>query len=73
MDHVDFTEVLLIFVVVVIFAIAFLLIPYWRIFKKAGFPGALSLLMLLPIVNVIMLYYLAFADWPSLKQNRTSP
>jgi hypothetical protein len=72
MDHIDFTEILLIFAVVIIIAIAFLLIPYWRIFKKAGFPGALSLLMLLPIVNVIMLYYLAFADWPSLKQNQLS-
>ena len=59
---------------VVFFGIAVLavivLIPYWRIFGKAGFQSALGLLMVIPVVNVIMLYYLAFSDWPSLKQNQ---
>ena len=36
MSNVGLSEILLIFCVVVIFAIVFLLIPYWRIFKKAG-------------------------------------
>jgi hypothetical protein len=26
--------------------------------------GALSLLMLIPILNIIMLYYLGFGSWP---------
>ena len=41
-------------------------VPFWLIFAKAGFSSWLSLLMLAPIVNIIALYYLAFADWPRL-------
>lgn len=43
---------------------AFFLVPFWRIFKKAGFPPALSLLMLVPLLNIFALYFLAFASWP---------
>ena len=54
-----------IFVIAIITAI--IIFPYWKIFSKAGYSGALSLLMLIPLVNVIMLFFLAFADWPALK------
>lgn len=47
---------------------ATLIVPFWRIFSKAGFSGALSLLMLIPLVNLIMIFVLAFASWPALKQ-----
>jgi hypothetical protein len=40
------------------------LIPYWQIFKKAGFSPWLSLLIVIPFVNLCALYYLAFARWP---------
>ena len=40
-----------------------LIVPYWRIFSRAGFAGVLSLLMLVPLVNLIVLYYVAFARW----------
>jgi hypothetical protein len=46
--------------------IVFTILPFWLIFEKAGFSGALSLLMMLPVVNVVMLFFLAFADWPVL-------
>lgn len=39
------------------------LVPYWFIFKKAGFHPALSLLMAIPLVQLIMLYVLAFSQW----------
>jgi hypothetical protein len=38
-------------------------IPFWSIFRKAGFSGALSLLMFIPIVNIILLYVLAYSRW----------
>lgn len=38
-------------------------IPYWKIFSKAGFAGALSLLMIIPLVNLIVLYVIAFSEW----------
>lgn len=39
------------------------LIPYWFIWKKAGFSPWLSLLMFVPLVNLVMLYVLAFSQW----------
>jgi len=36
----------------------------WKIFAKAGYRGALGLLMLVPFVNLIMLCVLAFGEWP---------
>jgi len=43
--------------------IVILVIPFWQIFKKAGLGAALSLLMWIPLVNLIMLYVLAFSRW----------
>ena len=39
-------------------------LPFWQIFKKAGFSPWLSLLMMIPFVGRFLLYYLAFAKWP---------
>lgn len=44
--------------------IALVIIPFWRIFTKAGYSGWLSLLMVIPLVNLFALYFLAFSDWP---------
>jgi hypothetical protein len=38
-------------------------VPFWQIFKKAGLPAPLSLLMIFPLVNLAMLYVLAFSTW----------
>lgn len=46
------------------------LVPFFQIFRKAGYPGLLAVLMLIPLVNVIMLFFLGFSDWPVLKQLR---
>jgi hypothetical protein len=48
--------------------VALVVVAFWRIFSKAGFPGALSLLMLVPFVNVAAVAFLGFASWPALKQ-----
>jgi len=48
-----------------------LVVPFWRISTKAGFSGWLSLLMVIPLVNLVYLYFLAFARWPS--QQRGAP
>jgi hypothetical protein len=39
------------------------LIPYWVIFKKAGFSKWLSLLVIIPLVSLIVLYVIAFSQW----------
>jgi hypothetical protein len=41
-----------------------LILPFWMIFSKAGFSGWMSLTQVVPVVNVIALFYLAFAEWP---------
>jgi hypothetical protein len=38
-------------------------IPFWKIFVKAGFSGWLSLCIVIPAVNLIVLYYVAFSVW----------
>jgi uncharacterized membrane protein YhaH (DUF805 family) len=45
-------------------------LPSWRIFTKAGFSGWLALLMLVPLVNIAVEYYVAFTDWPLSKEVR---
>lgn len=47
---------------------ALIIVPFWFIFRKAGYSQWLSLLMVVPIVNVVMLYFLAFSDWPRLRE-----
>jgi len=41
-----------------------IVLPNWKIFSKAGFSGWWSLLMIVPVVNVLLEYYLAYAEWP---------
>ena len=47
---------------------ALVIVPFWSIFAKTGHSKWLSLLMAVPLVNVLLLYFLAFSDWPSLKK-----
>jgi hypothetical protein len=49
---------------IMLIAFAALIMPYWHIFKKAGFSPWLSLLIVIPFVGFFAIYYLAFARWP---------
>ena len=49
--------------IVIICMLAFVVVPFWQIFKKAGFGAPLSLLMVIPLANIIMLYIVAFFPW----------
>ena len=63
----------LIFGIISIALFVFAIIIWWRIFSKAGYSGALGLLMFVPIANLVVLLILAFAEWPihaELKQLR---
>ena len=54
----------LVVVVVYLAIIVLFIVGYWKIWSKAGFNGAWSLLMLVPLVNLGAFLYLAFAEWP---------
>ena len=41
-----------------------LIIPLFQLWKRTGHSGWISLLMLIPVVNLIMVYVLAFKAWP---------
>jgi hypothetical protein len=47
------------------------IVAFCKIFSKAGFSWALGLLMLVPIANIIMFFFLAFADWPVQRELRS--
>lgn len=54
-----------VYAIVIIVIIAFMIWLYWRIFVKAGYNGALSLLNFVPGVGqLICLLILAFGRWP---------
>jgi len=46
-----------------------IILPFWFIFSKAGYSGWLSLLMVVPIINIVTLYFLAFSTWPSQRES----
>lgn len=39
---------------------ALVVVPFWRISQRFGYPGWLALLVLVPLVNIGYLYFLAF-------------
>jgi hypothetical protein len=45
-------------------------IVFCLIYSRAGYPWAMGLLMLIPVVNFIMMLILAFSEWPIQKQLR---
>ena len=49
--------------VIFLLVIPVMIVPYWKIFSKAGFSGWLALLMFIPAVNLVVLYVVAFSEW----------
>lgn len=44
-------------------------IPFWRICTRVGYSPWLSLLILLPLINIVFIYFLAFSEWPVKKSS----
>jgi len=66
-----FVVLLITFIVFVILVVTAIKLLIWcKLFSKAGYSWALGLLILLPLVNIIMAFFLAFADWPVRKELR---
>lgn len=53
-------------------AAAIVILPFWRICTRVGYSPWLSLLILVPLVNVGFVYFLAFSEWPSQKSGTDS-
>jgi heme/copper-type cytochrome/quinol oxidase subunit 2 len=52
---------------IVLGLVIFAIICWWKIFAKAGYSGAMGLLLLVPFGELIMLLILAFGKWPALQ------
>jgi hypothetical protein len=48
--------------VAMILAVAF---PAGRICRRVGYPAALGILAVVPLANLILLWFIAFAEWPA--------
>ncbi len=48
------------------FAILSLLqvVAFWKILPRMGFPAWLAIMASIPLVNLILFYYLALSPWP---------
>jgi len=64
----DESVAIIVTIIVVVLALAFNILIWWMIFKKAGYGGALGLLMIVPLVNLVLLLILAFGKWPVLRE-----
>jgi hypothetical protein len=53
--------------VLILLAYILIVIPYWKIWQRTGHLGAWSLLMFVPLANLISLWVLAFKEWPALR------
>jgi uncharacterized membrane protein YhaH (DUF805 family) len=52
--------------IVLLIYIAVLIIPFWKLWSRTGHSGWMALLMLVPVVNFVMIWVLAFKRWPAL-------
>jgi uncharacterized membrane protein YhaH (DUF805 family) len=59
---------------VIFFVLLFVLqiVIGWKIASKAGYNGALSLLLFVPFVNFIIILIFAFSEWPIQRQLRAA-
>lgn len=56
----------LFYMILPIFVLFCLWLSY-RILRKAGLDGRWCLVLLLPVINVIMIWVFAFCHWPNLR------
>src|SRR5213080_3104804 len=61
---------LIVYLVIMLAIVIFSVIVWWKIFAKAGYSGAMGLLMFVPIANLIVLCILAFGEWPIYRELR---
>jgi len=61
---------ILCWVLFIVLLIVGMIYVYYKIFEKTGNSGWLALLMFVPIANIAIILYLAFSDWPVLREVR---
>ena len=59
----------LVYAIFILVMIAFYVLIAYMIVKRAGYNPWLSLLILVPLANFVMLLIFAFSDWPVQREN----
>jgi hypothetical protein len=67
-----FPEVLILLLFVLVIPVL-IIWPAMRICGRAGFSPWLGLLIVVPLANVLLLWFVAFSPWPALEANREMP
>jgi hypothetical protein len=62
-------EIIAPYVLPLLFAVVITVGAFWQIFSKAGLPGWLAVGMPIPFIQLVLLFYLAYAKWPALPQS----
>jgi uncharacterized membrane protein YhaH (DUF805 family) len=62
MHHLSAFHFLIVIVVLILY-----FVPIVKTLQKAGYSGWWSLILLVPLANIVMFYVFAFADWPALR------
>jgi hypothetical protein len=73
MNSIGMQELLVIMIIVPV--VAAVMVPWFFIYRKAGYHPAMGCLMFIPIANLAMMFVLAFSEWPierDLKNLRSS-
>ena len=63
MRSIGLPELMIVIVISVVIGVISML-PWFFIYKKAGYHPAMGCLMFIPLVNLIMMFILAFTEWP---------
>ena len=62
--------IMVVYLLAVVIGAAIAALIWCKLFSKAGFHWALGLLLLVPIANIVVPFFLAFGDWPIQKELR---
>lgn len=56
---------IIMFVLMVLLAV----IPFWKLYSRAGFSGAWALLAVIPLAPIVLLWVIAFIRWPDVDRD----
>ena len=56
------------YLIVLLLIFAVMVVVWYHIFSKAGYSGALAVLMLVPLINVVTAIWFALSRWPVLEE-----
>jgi len=49
---------------ILLIVLAAMIIPFWKILPRAGIPAPLALVSIIPFGALVLLWVLAFKQWP---------